>query len=672
MNARNALLIVANPADEEMIVGLLKSIDTPSNNGATDVRVIALEHAEAPAVAALVRQLLNTANQGSTHALARAVQEQIRRLNIWQGDDVEPLALDLTKPIQVVPDAGANAVVITSTKANTLALVEVVKLFDRLPTTEAVTVQIFPLENMAASRFVSVINDLFARGRDLATIDGTDVAGMPEGIVGPALLEEIVLTTDDRTNTVIAAGKESAIALVEVLKSRLDLEIGMGWVEPKIIPLRYADPVELAEVIQEIVIEGSTDLPGASPMQSQVARLRTLQDHGRPSVESDVFVPLSRLVVEPQEQINALIVVGSAPNVELIEELVAMLDIEAAAPSALARIYPIEHGSAERLGSLIMQLFQQQYRSKLIREEDLLTAIPDARTNALIVSTSTRSFKVFEELLERLDTRVPVEFREIKVLELETASAARLGPMIQQLMDARLERLRKVQPETADLERAMILPDTRANALVVAAGEESYEVIKRLVADLDLGSIGDAEEIHVVPVLKGGLDRVAETVTKVMDRRYADLPSDVARRQRPLIMTDPRTSSLLVAAAPEDLQAIEMLVERLALTPSNPSIAIDVISLEVASARDLAPRVESLMRDRARSLGDAQTDADRVSVEADEASNSLVVAASEENQEVVRELVAMLVEAEKERTGDQIFEIIPVAKNRATGSCGFD
>lgn len=665
MSGRNALLIVANPADEETIIGIFKSIDTPSGNNATNVRVISLEHARAQAVAAMVRQLLNTADQGSTNALARAVQEQIRRLNVWQGDNVEPFVLDLTTPIQVVPDVGSNAIIVTSTEANTRALVEIVRLFDHLPMTEAVTIQLFPLENMAASRFVTLVNQLFARGRSLATIDGTNVPGMPEGIVGPALLEKIVLTIDDRTNTVIAAGKESAVALVEVLKNRLDLEIGVGWVEPKIIELQYADPIELAAVLEEILVKGSTDLPGASPMQAQVARLRTLRSNTGPSVESDVFVPLSRLVIVPQEQLNALVVVGSAPNVELIEELVAMLDIEAAAPSALARIYPVEHGSAERLATLIMQLFQQQFRSKLIREEDLLTAIPDARTNALIVSTSARSFVVFEELLNRLDTEVPVDYREIKVLELATASAARLGPMIQKLMDARLERLRKVQPETADLERAMILPDTRANALVVAAGEDSFEVIKRLVADLDLGSVGEADEIHVIPVTKGGLDRVAETITKVMDRRYAELPNEVARRTRPLVMTDPRTSSLLVAAAEEDLRAIEMLVERLATTPSNPSISIDVITLETASAKDLAPRVESLMRDRAQSLGDARTDADRVSVEVDEASNSLVVAASEENQDVVRELVALLVEAEHQRTGDQIFEIIPVARNRA-------
>ena len=49
----------------------------------------------------------------------------------------------------------------------------------------------------------------------------------------------------------------------------------------------------------------------------------------------------------------------------------------------------------------------------------------------------------------------------------------------------------------------------------------------------------------------------------------------------------------------------------------------------------------------------------------DEGSNSLIVAASAENMEVVRELVELLVDAEQERSGDHTFEIIPVSRNRA-------
>ena len=115
-------------------------------------------------------------------------------------------------------------------------------------------VQIFPARKHGGEslRWVSFGNSS-AAGESWRRSTASTFLACPRGIVGPALLETVVLTTDERTNTVIAAGKESAIALVEVLKSRLDLEIGVGWVEPRIIALKYADAVELAAVIRRIV-----------------------------------------------------------------------------------------------------------------------------------------------------------------------------------------------------------------------------------------------------------------------------------------------------------------------------------------------------------------------------------------------------------------------------------
>ena len=175
-----------------------------------------------------------------------------------------------------------------------------------------------------------------------------------------------------------------------------------------------------------------------------------------------------------------------------------------------------------------------------------------------------------------------------------------------------------------------------------------------------------AAEVTVIPVERGGLDRIAQAVDQVMTRRYADLPKEISDRQKPLVITDPRTSSLMVAAAPEDLDAIRGLVDQLAETPSNPAISLEVLTLDSAQATELAPRIESVMQDRRRSLGDAATDGDRVSIEIDEASNSLIIAANQENHEVVRDLVQVLTEAERNRIGGQAFEIVPVSRNRAS------
>ncbi|MHC4909315.1 MAG: secretin N-terminal domain-containing protein, partial [Planctomycetota bacterium] len=151
-----------------------------------------------------------------------------------------------------------------------------------------------------------------------------------------------------------------------------------------------------------------------------------------------------------------------------------------------------------------------------------------------------------------------------------------------------------------------------------------------------------------------------------MERRYADVPEDIRQSQRPLVLTDLRSSSLLVAANPEDLEAIRDLTGRLEATPINPAVGLHVISLEAGRAEQLAPMVEQLMRERESTLGEAATPVDKVTIESDTASNSLIVAASNENLAVIESLIAAIDEAGPGAGAAGTFEVIPVTNGRAS------
>lgn len=668
---RNALIIVANPADRETVVGLLKAVDSEPGMAESQMRLVRLRNASATSVAAILREVLNPAQQQTRTPLALAVQEQVRRLSVrTSGLDQDDLNLDLTKPVRIIVDGGLNALVIGSTEANVRAIEQLIGMFDQLPITDAATVRVFPLQNIAADQFARICRDLFTQGKRIGGVPGVHgVPGIPGGMVGKALMDEIAITTDERTNTVIVAGKEDSVALVEVLTQRLDSDVAAGWVEPRILPLRFADAGELSQTLQSVLVEGATSLPQASPLQRQIGRLRMARnenDGGR-VLESDVFQPMTRLVIRPEPQLNALILVGTPMNLEVVSELVKLLDIEAASPSAAVRIYPVQHASASRLARTITQLFDQQVQTKAIRPEDRVIVQADERTNSLIVTTSQRSFAVLETLLTSLDNEIAPDLREIRRIEVQHASATRLANLVQQMMDARLERLRRVQPETADLERATIIAEPRTNSLVIAAGNESFEVIRRLVADLDSSTLTDASLVHVIPVAQGNIDRIADAVRQIMDRRYADQPAEVRTSQKPLVLTDPRTSSLLVAANPEDVAAIENLVQRLAEAPVSTAVGLHVLSVGGGTRVDqLAQRLTRLMNDRVQTLGDSRTPSDRVSIEADLVSNSLIIAATQENLDVIKGLIEVLVQAGADSAEGREVDLIMLATSRAS------
>lgn len=673
-SGRAALVIVANPADRETIVSLLKSIDMDPPGADASVRVVRLRNAAAASVAAtlnaMVAQASAPAAQGARQGeLARALQEQVRRLRIEPDGAGESIALDLQKPVKVLADATSNTLILASTAENVRALEEAARLFDTLPVTDAAVVRVFPLDNIQATQFARIVRDLFTQGKQIGVLQGTQVRAQAAGATGTALAQDIAISVDDRTNTVVVAGKEEAVAMVEVLRERLDSQVAVGWMEPRIVRLRFADARTVADTLRAVLVEGSTQLPESAPLQKQVGRIRMARaaegGDARQAIESDVFVPFTQLVIRPDATTNSLILVGSVQNLAIVEELLTQLDTEASAPGSVVRVYPLENASASRLGPLLVQLFDQQFAAKTIREEDRVRVIPDERLNSIVVSTSARSFAVVEELLRQLDRTVAPDIREIRTLELEHASAPRLAAILQRMMDARVDRLARANPQTADLERATIAADDRTNRLLVAAGADSFDVVRSLVAELDTPELLEESGVEVVPVVKANLDRLASAIGQILDRRYAELTPEVARRVKPLVIADPRTSSLLVAGGPEDAALVRQIVARLEEIPSNPAVGVHVLPLAAARAESIAPRIQQLMRDRTASLGASQTPSDAVSIAPDVASNSLIVAASEENLEVVKGLVELLARAAEDQLAGRPFEVIMLSKNSA-------
>ena len=667
LRGRSAVVVVASPADERTVTGIFKALDAEPELATAKMEVVLLKNAEASAIANLLGQVLSPGTQQVNTPMAKAVQEQVRRLSVQQDGVNRPdLGLDLTMPIRIIPHETRNALLVSSSDSNVAAVVELVAMLDQLPVTDAVIVRMFPLENIAADDFARIVRTLFDQGKALGGVPGASLFGVPAGMLGKAFMDEVAIAVDDRTNTVIIAGKEDSVAAVEVISERLDSDLQSGWIEPRLVKLTWADPEALAETLNRVLVEGATDLPQAGPLQEQVGRIRMARMESARVIESEVFQPMNRLIIEPQSEMRALVLVGPPVNLDLVGELITMLDVEAASPASTVRIYPVQHASAARLSSTIDTLFRQQLSTGSIRKEDRVVIQADERTNSLVVTTSTRSFTIVESLLTALDTQMDPDLQEIRRLTVVHASAARLADVVQRMMDARVERLRLVEPETADLQRATIIPDDRTNTLVIAAGNESYDVIQMLVEQMDEPNLLENGLVEVVGVGDSNPDRLASAINSIMARRYADLPANLKNRRQPLVLTDPRTSSLLVSADPEDLTSIRNLVEQLMATPIAQAVDLHVIPVSSGSNADrLAPRLQQLMRDRQQSLGDSATPSDRVSVTAEVASNSLIVAASQENLMIVEEMVTLLVDAEAQSTAGREFEVLALRSSSA-------
>ncbi len=603
LEPRPAIAVTAGASDGAVVRELVRALDAEPGGAEQMAAVVPLKVAEASRLVSLVDQMLRAREADGKTAPAAAVAERARRLRLDRpGFESAPVELDLSVPIRLIADAQSNSVIVASSPSNVDAVAEVVKLFDALPIGDAVVVRMFPLDNASADRIKTVIDQLFSRGEALSRLPGTQRRGLPTTTTGQALVGEVTVSVDSRTNTLIVAGREEAVALVEVLVNDLDRDDDeRGWLETAIVPLEYADAGRMAELLDEVLVRGLDRTPEATALQRQVGRLRLLAEGGEDvdprRVESDLFAPLSNLLIVPEPTLNALIVVGTATNLEVVRSLLGMLDVEQAAASNSVRVFPLVHAAADRVANVVEEVFRGRERLPDARPEDRLSLSVDVRTNTLIVSTSRKSFEVLEGLLSTLDQPEAKFAVGLHVIPVPGADVRDLAPKIDRLMRERIQAARRGGRAEGPGDVFSIEAVQASDLLIVAASSENLALVNELIGVLTEGgaAASQSEVLELVPVKSsGGAGEIADAVNEL----YVDREN--AKRGRGAVSVYPseRQNALIVSGNPADVEAVRRLVEQLDTARVEAVQEVKRVTLRAANALEIVRLVEGLLAGR--------------------------------------------------------------------------
>lgn len=603
MTTRRAVAVSGAAGDIAVVGQLVKSLDAAPIESEQHVAVIGLKKARAEAIAKTIEGMLNPKDQQSKVDLAASLAEQVRRLSIHRADgkDDAGVGVDLTKPIVVRPEPQSNALIIASTEANVKAIRQLVEMLDKLPIGEQVVVRFFPLKNASAERIAGVVRDLFAQGERLRQQPDTGVKTEPESEVGKALTGQVYVSVDERTNALVAAGPEAAVALVEVLIKQLDNERTAQWIEPTLIRLRHADAVRLAETLRHVLLEGQATTPESEAIQRQIARLRIVEEGADPNdpsklFQADRFAPMSSLVIVPESTLNALIVVGTRANAAAVAALARMLDVPAAAASNTVRIFPLQVAAAERVGGMLTEVFKGQIAAGTLRPEDNLVVVPDARTNSLVISTSPRSFRMVEELIGQLDAKSAVPLFGVTVIPVPSGDVRELAPRLERLLQERISASRRAGEQSVPSDKVSIQPDPATNSLLVAASPENVETIRQLLDVLTKGAeaLAASQTIDVINVTSARAEDLAGAIRDLYVEKEQRLRGQDAVR----VTGDARLNALIVRGTADDVRAIRALVERLDGAQVATVTEIRRIELKQADAADVVKLLQNVLAGR--------------------------------------------------------------------------
>lgn len=598
LSSRSAVAVVADDADIDDAVALVRSLDREGAGDQQSAVIVRLKTASANDVVRTLQQLLAPARQDTQTEPARALAEHVRRLDVTGAGE-----LDLSVPVRLIADPQNNAVVVASTESNVAVVGELVRTLDGLPLGEAVVVRMFPLENASAERLRGVIDDLFRRGETLRRLPGTQRLGDPTTVTGQALAGEIATSIDERTNSLIVAGREEAVAFVEVLLADLDAEGASGWVEPAVITLEHADPARLAETLNGIVARAErADSPEIRALRRQVGRLRVARDGGdlgdpTQRIEADVFAPITSLVILPDESLGGLVVIGSPANIEVVRELASMLDVEAASASNSVRVFPLEYAAADRVASLVTDVFRQRQRRPDARAQDELIVTADTRTNTLIATTSERSFQVLGSLLETLDAEEAAATVGLHVLPVVGADASELADKIEDLMRERLEAARRSGSVESPLDVFRIEAEPATNSLIVASSDENLRMVEELLdaltSDETLAMIRD-RSVEVIPLSTLPPDDAARAAFEL----YVQAENERRGEDTVRVFPNTRLNALLVSGAPEDIESVRAIIGRLDGADVTTVREVRRFELRTANAFEVVRLIESVISGR--------------------------------------------------------------------------
>lgn len=474
----------------------------------------------------------------------------------------------------------------------------------------------------------------------------------------------IGVSRDDQTNTLFITAGEKDLEEVGKVIQQLDTPppspeddtiVTFGSADIMIVPLRVASADKLAPALTKLIQDAST---GQTPTKDFIRRLRVLDEEGNPVAELNIDGP-TFIVGDPES--NALVVASTRKNLLILREIIKRFDVEPLRDAVDLKVRVLKYADASEVAEQLKKTLDEAKKlTARAGKSEAAGGVPengagslvynavvtaDPRTNTIILAGKPDTMTIFDQVIDKLDmpgqTAMPIE-----IIKLSYASSTSLETVLDDLMKKRAEALPKGSgPNAGKTEAVIIKADPRAETLIVAARGDRMLELKELIKKLDIPATALVDNIRMIPLKNSSAADLATKIGDLWTKRAEQRGTGDIKLEKPAIVADERSNSLIVAAARGDFDAIKSLVEKLEALPFGPIADIRILPLKFNSAKDLAPVFKKLFDERAKQREGTDGKArpsDMVAIDADPVTNSILVACSPENFELLRQKLEQL------------------------------
>ncbi len=386
----NALLIIGWGEAVAAVKQLVSELDQPVD-AHTQVRVFPLRNAPAQQVETTIRQFYS-GRQG------------------------------LAPQIEITGDPRTNSIIVNASPRDML---EVELLIQRLDAGESQTVnevRTIRLQNSLANDIAQTLQAAVIAAQGGGGGEPSAVLEMllvdPEGerVVKSGLLNNVRITPDSRTNSLIITGPRESMDLIETLIQQLD-ENPATSAQIKVFQIINSDATEMVLMLRTLF--------PAQAATSNVPQLPTSEGEGS-------LVPV-RFSVDIRT--NSIIATGSSSDLRIIEALLSRLDSEEA-QQRVNQVYRLRNSPATFVAAAVNDFLRNERnvqtaapgrQNPFQKIETEVVVVAEEVTNSLIISASPRYFEEIFRLVKELDEQPPQVLIQVILAEVELDNVHELG-----------------------------------------------------------------------------------------------------------------------------------------------------------------------------------------------------------------------------------------------------
>lgn len=415
---------------------------------------------------------------------------------------------------------------------------------EQVEANDTVVTQIVPLKHINVNDFEKNLKSLFPKGSDTAK--------------------------DDHNNAFIVNAKSNDIRRFLTVLKLIDVP-GLNSIKVKIVELKNSSAGDMKKILDEMFKkeqQGQQNPFGGGGgwwnFFGGGGRGERGGESGGPGGKKSLASDTIKIIAD--ERTNSLIIAATEDNIKMIEDIIAQLDSKSIGVSQL-KLFRLRYASAKEVADNLANLFkapespqQQMMRQRAMWQwwdpsaqamldgagsQQGVRALADTRTNTVLVVATENQMKLVTQIMDELD-REMTELLKIKIFPLKNAEATSLAQTLSQLFQkqtttgtqqtgggqnvpqwARMmfgqrgggrQPENQVQATAADIIR--IVPDVRTNSIIVTAIEENIKMVEELIKQLD-SDLTDAIKFKTYPLRYADANEVATKVQNVLGEEQA-------------------------------------------------------------------------------------------------------------------------------------------------------